>query len=957
MRLRRFLRRLFAPRPARWLLLPGGAVALLLAGLWWATLDRIGDERRQALDAEGSRARRLAWAYEQQVRQALQPLDQALRLLASEPELARALARGTASVPPSFVRIGLDVGLVNVQGRPATAAPDLPPGWAEELVAIHRVRSPELAYLHPPARREPASRWVTTLSRAIWLDGELVGVAYAPLDPRALVAFYEQGALAAGDALLLFDAASGETRARRSREGFEWAPAGLADLPADVLQEGSGTLVAASPRDGIQRAYGLRELPEYGLVAAVGLLRAQGVAPVRARARGLVLAAGLASTLIVLGGFLLAVALRRHRQSLARLERSERQFRTLAQMSPDWYWETDEIHRFTRATWAPRHGGDHPVIVLGRPRWEQPGIVGSDETWAQHRAELDRHLPFRDLEVRRLDAQGRERVALISGDPVFGAQGRFRGYRGIGHEITAQLDAQAALEASEESYRLLFENTRDGLLIGQGFGQVDQVNAAACRLLDRPAAQLLSLGLSVLEGPGNPLDAVRDTAEREGWAKGEFEVLRPDGARVRLEVTFTRYFDSGNHRRSSVLLHDVTPRHEAQRRQESLAEQLRQSQKMEALGSIAGGIAHDFNNVVAAILGNARLAQHAHPGPGPASRYLDEIQRAGLRARELVRRIMTFSRQQPAVFVRQPLGPVVLEAVDLLRATLPSGVRITLQGGESEVEVMADANQIHQVLMNLGTNAWQALEGRSGRIDVRIEAPAGSGWVALSVQDNGAGMDEPTQVRMFEPFFTTKREGEGTGLGLAVVQGIVQAHFGEIAVHSQRGQGTRIEIRLPVATERGGETEVASPVAEAPREVRTDLQRQPLPAVHGGGRHVVYVDDYEAMVAMVGAVLQARGFRVTGFASSVEALEHVRGNGASVDLLITDHNMPDLSGLDLGREVRALRPGLPIILASGHVDPELRDAACAAGISALFDKPAGIDELCRLVVEQLAPER
>jgi CheY-like chemotaxis protein len=326
---------------------------------------------------------------------------------------------------------------------------------------------------------------------------------------------------------------------------------------------------------------------------------------------------------------------------------------------------------------------------------------------------------------------------------------------------------------------------------------------------------------------------------------------------------------------------------------------------------------------------------------------------------------MTFSRKQPAVFVRQPLGPVVREAVALLRATLPSGVSITLRGDDTPADVLADATQVHQVVMNLGTNAWQAMGQRTGRIDVTLE-PVDGERIRLSVQDNGSGMDAATQARIFEPFFTTKPDGEGTGLGLSVVQRIVNAHQGEISVTSQPGMGCRFDIVLPLAQEAAeGQAQAAPPPAQG--ELPADALPMPEllpppPAIPepapGNGdasrRHIVYVDDYEAMVAMVMAVLEAHGFRVSGFDSSPRALDFLRRHAHEVDMLITDFNMPEMSGLDLAREVKAVRPAMPVMVASGHLSADLRAGAAQAGVDCLFDKPAGIDEMCRRIDELLA---
>lgn len=254
------------------------------------------------------------------------------------------------------------------------------------------------------------------------------------------------------------------------------------------------------------------------------------------------------------------------------------------------------------------------------------------------------------------------------------------------------------------------------------------------------------------QGEGTPVsEALKTISEGRVW-HGDFALKRADGTHVQLNAVAAPCVDSQGVRHTSVIVHDVTERNQALQRLEHLTEQLRQSQKMEALGSVAGGIAHDFNNVIAAILGNVMLTRINLGVPAEAARYINEIERAGGRARELVRRIMSFSRKEKPVFMRQPIGPLVGEAVGLLSAILPSGIRIDLTGAALQTPVLADAPQLHQLILNLGTNAWPAMPGDTGRIDIILEAIPQRRQVRLVVQDTGSGMAPDVQARMFEPF-------------------------------------------------------------------------------------------------------------------------------------------------------------------------------------------------------------
>ena len=298
--------------------------------------------------------------------------------------------------------------------------------------------------------------------------------------------------------------------------------------------------------------------------------------------------------------------------------------------------------------------------------------------------------------------------------------------------------------------------------------------------------------------------------------------------------------------------------------------------------------------------------------------------------------------------------PLVQESLALMRSLLPAGVKMSAQLDERELPVMADATQVQQVLMNLCTNAWQALQGRSGEITValrlvRLDAAralevggisAGS-YACLSVADNGPGMEADTQRRIFEPFFTTKAPGAGTGLGLAVVHGIVKAHQGAIAVSSRLGEGTRFDVYLPLASASG------PVVARPPAALLT------TPAGATAGCHVVYIDDYEAMVFLVGRLLRKQGYRVSTFTSGESALAWMHANPEPIDLLVTDQNMPGMSGLELSQAVMQMRPGQRIASVSGHVNDKLLADAAALGVQEVMAKQDSMDALGQAIRQLL----
>jgi CheY-like chemotaxis protein len=366
---------------------------------------------------------------------------------------------------------------------------------------------------------------------------------------------------------------------------------------------------------------------------------------------------------------------------------------------------------------------------------------------------------------------------------------------------------------------------------------------------------------------------------------------------------------------------------------------------MEALGTLAGGIAHDFNNMLAAIRGNARLAIEDLPPDSPAIASLREIERSSVRAAELVRQILTFSRQEPSK--RRPIDmrATVSEAVRLLRATLPAMIEINTDLASDLPMVRADPTQIHQVLMNLGVNAAHAIGARTGRIDVRLDLvdaapgegdPAPRPHVRLPMIDTGGGMDEATMERIFDPFFTTKPAGYGVGLGLSVVHGIMEAHEGAVAVESTPGRGATFSLYFP-AIESAPAPE-PPPLAEAPA---------------GAGQHILYVDDEDALVSLAERGLSRRGYRVSGYVSPARALEAFRADPQKFDFVVTDLAMPGMSGRDLASELLRIRPDIPIVLTSGRLMPAEVQEMQALGIRNVMPKPSSVDDLARMIAAVL----
>jgi PAS domain S-box-containing protein len=533
--------------------------------------------------------------------------------------------------------------------------------------------------------------------------------------------------------------------------------------------------------------------------------------------------------------------------------------------------------------------------------------------------------------------------AIINQDPLLKQRSELQRSTQVLQERNEQLEQSKARLAAiiNSSFDAIVSVDRDQHII--------VFNPTAATLFQCPTDQALGRPLIDFLPDAARLLAYADIASQAQL--GEMLGVTSSGDKMPLEVSV-----SFEHHRDGTIItlfaHDLTAHKRMEAHRAALELQLRESQKMQAIGTMAGGIAHDFNNIISAILGNVKLAQQETLAGGTPEVSLSEIDKAGRRARDLVRQILTFSRNEPPHRESLQIAEVVEEALRLVKVTLPPHITLLATIDKECPPVLADATQIEQAILNLCTNAIHAMDQAAGILRVQLshslrspdEAPERRGGlrgqhVKLTVSDNGRGMSEATLQRVFEPFFTTKPVGQGTGLGLAVVHGIMRAHLGAVNVRSRPNAGSEFTLLFPVS--------------DAP----------PLPAVGlppaiesgmGAGQRVIYVDDDEALVFLVKRVLTRKGYQVTTFTDPRQAIATLRQDARGCDLLVTDYNMPGYSGVDLLRDVKALRPDLPVALASGYVTPEIERDALAAGARALIHKPNDVDELCATVQKLLA---
>lgn len=375
----------------------------------------------------------------------------------------------------------------------------------------------------------------------------------------------------------------------------------------------------------------------------------------------------------------------------------------------------------------------------------------------------------------------------------------------------------------------------------------------------------------------------------------------------------------------------------------TLEKQLRHTQKMEAIGTLAGGVAHDFNNVLTPIMGYTEIVRLKLENDGyqgdKVYTYLDEILKASKRAKLLVEQVLTFSRSSEKKAVYQFLHPIIKEVMKLMRVTLPTTLKIIEDVDDTCGRVLIDPVQIHQVMINLCTNASHAMDGSHGELTVRLRAiptsADGQDWVELSVGDNGSGIAPKDLERIFEPYFSTKEKTRGTGMGLAMVHGIINAQGGTIKVESEVGKGTTFIITLPVV-----KNVPVTPVVE-------------LGELKGGSGTVMLVDDEEQVVQVTGEILKNLGYEVVGKTSSEEALELFSTSPDKFDLVLTDLTMPELTGLELSSRIKTIRPDIPIVLFTGYSELVSKEAATAAGIDEYCMKPISMRHLSMVMLKFL----
>jgi PAS domain S-box-containing protein len=509
---------------------------------------------------------------------------------------------------------------------------------------------------------------------------------------------------------------------------------------------------------------------------------------------------------------------------------------------------------------------------------------------------------------------------------------------GIARDITERKRAEDVLRASEEQYRTIFNASADALVLRDADFRIVDVNATYETMSGYPREVVLGVDRVIANPPDDArrIRALHDRALAGEPIELETTFTRRDGTRYDLELRGVPIA----HRGAPHVLYmgrDVTARKRAEAQRQELESQLRQAQKMEAIGHLTGGIAHDFNNILTSVMGYIALAseQPAAEGDPKLRGHLDQAEQSCYRARDLIQQMLMFSRGRRGEPRPVALAPLIAESARMLRATLPATLELVTRV-DGDPLALVDPVQAHQVLLNLCINARDAME-EVGRIIVSAHRTLYSPthcascrrtfegeFVEVSVADSGSGIPVEIRERLFEPFFSTKDVGQGTGMGLAIVHGVVHDHGGHIVVESARRTGTTFRILLPLAT------------TEAPGATATASSRTRPAALTG---RILLVEDEHSVLGFMCELLEGWGAQVVATRDPADALRRFTREPDRFDLVLTDHTMPGMTGLDLARELTARRPTLPVLMYSGRSELLTPASATAAGVRAMLSKP------------------
>jgi PAS domain S-box-containing protein len=500
---------------------------------------------------------------------------------------------------------------------------------------------------------------------------------------------------------------------------------------------------------------------------------------------------------------------------------------------------------------------------------------------------------------------------------------------------------------SEERFRAIFEHSAVGVAqIDTKTGQFLRINKKFCDIVGYTRDEMTAATFMKITHPDDLKTDLDNIEKLKAGKIREFtyekRYFRKDGSIVWVNLALSPMWDIDQKPTYHIaVIEDITER-------KRLESQLQQAHKMEAIGTLSGGIAHDFNNILGIIVGNTEIAMMDVPEWSPARGNLEEVRKACIRARDLVRQILAFSRMSTKELKPLRLSPIIKESLKLLRSSIPTTIEIRRNISSKSDTINADPTEINQILLNLCTNAAHAMREKGGILEVSLEDAeideeavtlhhglTPGRYIRLTVSDTGNGIEPGIMERIFDPYFTTKEVGEGTGMGLAVAQGIIKNHGGALSVKSKPGEGATFYVFLPIT------------------EIESEGELETIESLPKGNERILFVDDEKAMVDAVQPMLEHLGYKVTARTSSIEALEAFSNKQNAFDLVITDMTMPNMAGIDLTKELLKIRPDIPIILCTGYSEMIDKDKAKKLGISKFAMKPLVLSEIAVTIREVL----